>query len=668
MSRRKRSSRQQSGKAQSPSHGDRESSKRVVTVSVLIAVGIIVVIWARSGDHPETVTDAGTPDNSPLEVTADRGNLDGFLTDSAIVPVKVARSWDDVDNPAADGWDTEVFSADAAAQLKSLGKLLVSTEGIDSSHLVPLVNAKFTCQPLHPNNLVTVFRDKTIRVQRAVVDSAQQAALAPPSHRGVEGFADALRALKEPYAGAKNLRITFKLFRVQRSANSITTRQYLSVSGQMAGSVVEQNATWSARWTVNTGGRPPRLDWIGVDRFEQTEAQCAGHTLFSDCTESVLARNDAYLTQICRGMNHWLFRGQDIGMYRGKPGVAIGDVNGDGLDDLFLCQEWGLPNRLFIQNPNGTLHDISAEAGVDWLQDSRSALLVDLDNDGDQDLVVAMRGALVLAANDGKGNFVSCKVIEVNRDTTSLSAVDYDCDGWLDLYVCVYGPGAMTEDSVGVGTGGASGGFDYHDANDGGANHLFRNQIEARDDWQFADVTQKTGLDVNNHRWSLAAAWEDFDNDGDQDLYVANDYGRNNLYRNDQQEDAEPRFVDIAASAGVEDSASGMSVSWADYDRDGQMDVYVSNMFSAAGNRISFQDRFKADAPAGVKARLQRFARGNTLLKNGSSGSFTDTSEAAAVTMGRWAWGSNFVDINNDGWEDLVVANGFITTDDTSDL
>jgi hypothetical protein len=354
-------------------------------------------------------------------------------------------------------------------------------------------------------------------------------------------------------------------------------------------------------------------------------------------------------------------------MYRGKPGVALGDVNGDGLDDLFLCQEWGLPNRLFIQNPDGTLRDTSVEAGVDWLHESRSALLVDLDNDGDQDLAVAMRSAIVLAANDGKGNFVVRKVLEVNRDTTSLSAVDYDRDGRLDLYVCVYGEDSMTGSSGGVGIGGGSGTFVYHDANDGGANHLFRNQIEADDQWQFVDVTKETGLDVNNHRWSLASAWEDFDNDGDQDLYVANDYGRNNLYRNDAQKDGPPRFVDIAASAGVEDSASGMSVTWADYDRDGQMDVYVSNMFSAAGNRITFQEQFKTDATAEVKSRLQRFARGNTLLKN-TGGTFTDTSEIAGVTMGRWAWGSNFFDINNDGWEDLVVANGFITTDDTSDL
>jgi hypothetical protein len=667
MSRRKRSSKQRSAKVESPSHDGRPNGKRFAIGLVLIAVIVAVVVWARSGDEPATVTGGGVSDSSASAVGAGPANSTSPLTDSASAPMKSFGSWSDIDDPTTDGWDTEVFSSAASAQLKVLGKLLIGTQEIDASRLSPLVTANFTCQPLRPDKLATVFRDKTVRVRRAKAASTPDDAPTTGRHRGAEGLADALTALKKPFVGAKDLRFKSKLFRVQRTADSFTTRQYFSVYGQTTDGAIEWNATWSARWVPKGEGGRPRLAWIGVEQFEQTESFVAGGTLFSDCTESVLSGNEAYSTQICRGMNHWLPRGQDRGMYRGKPGVALGDVNGDGLDDLFLCQEWGLPNRLFIQNPDGTVRDTSVEAGVDWLQDSRSALLVDLDNDGDQDLVVAMRGAVVLAANDGKGNFVLRKVLKVNRDTTSLSAVDYDRDGRLDLYVCVYGEDSITGTSGGVGIGGGSGTFVYHDANDGGANHLFRNQIGGDDQWQFVDVTKETGLDVNNHRWSLAAAWEDFDNDGDQDLYVANDYGRNNLYRNDAQKDGPPRFVDIAASAGVEDSASGMSVTWADYDRDGQMDVYVSNMFSAAGNRITFQEQFKTDATAEVKSRLQRFARGNTLLKN-TGGTFTDTSEIAGVTMGRWAWGSNFFDINNDGWEDLIVANGFITTDDTSDL
>lgn len=148
------------------------------------------------------------------------------------------------------------------------------------------------------------------------------------------------------------------------------------------------------------------------------------------------------------------------------------------------------------------------------------------------------------------------------------------------------------------------------------------------------------------------------------DLYVANDYGRNNLYRNDAGQ-----FTDVAATAGVEDVASGMSVSFGDYNRDGLMDLYVSNMFSSAGNRTTFQKQYQADAPEDVRQLIQRMARGNSLFAGQADGRFSDISIDAGVTMGRWAWGSKFIDINNDGWEDLVVTNGNMTGDQgTKDL
>ena len=237
-------------------------------------------------------------------------------------------------------------------------------------------------------------------------------------------------------------------------------------------------------------------------------------------------------------------------------------------------------------------------------------------------------------------------------------------DGRLYLYACVYrGNSQIRRGQTNVVAAGTDGRFLYHDANNGGPNSLYRNQGS----WQFVDVTAQVGLDQNNHRYSFAAAWEDLDNDGDLDLYVANDYGRNNLYRNDAGENATRRFVDASLSAGVEDSAFGMAVTLGDYNRDGLMDIYVSNMWSAAGNRVTFQPEFKADSNT-VKPLLQRFAQGNSLLKNVGEFQFEEVKEAAGAHLGRWAWGTNFVDLNNDGWEDLVVANGFMTTDDTGDL
>jgi hypothetical protein len=341
-----------------------------------------------------------------------------------------------------------------------------------------------------------------------------------------------------------------------------------------------------------------------------------------------------------------------------RCGVAVGDVNGDDLDDVYVCQPGGLPNLLLVQNGDRSATDRSEAAGVDWLDHSSSALLVDLDNDGDQDLVISTPTGLLVMGNDGTGRFeLKSTLTPTDTDFMSLSSCDYDDDGDLDLYACVEFPrqsGEMSDQSSP---------FVYHDANDGGANVLYRNDIsESGDRWQFADVTRDTGLDVNNRRHSLAAAWEDFDNDGDQDLYIANDYGQNCLYRNDGGQ-----FVEIAPAADVVDFGSGMSVSWGDYNHDGWMDLYVANMFSSAGSRITRQKRFKAEQDATTRAVYRRFAKGNSLFAN-VAGQFQEVSAEAAVEMGRWAWSSLFADLNNDGWEDIVVANGYITTEDTGDL
>jgi hypothetical protein len=192
----------------------------------------------------------------------------------------------------------------------------------------------------------------------------------------------------------------------------------------------------------------------------------------------------------------------------------------------------------------------------------------------------------------------------------------------------------------------------FHDANNGPSNHLMRNDGEDR----FTDVTREVGLDANNRRFSLIGAWADYDDDSDPDLYVANDFGRNNLYRNDGG-----RFVDVAATAGVEDQAAGMGVSWSDYDLDGDLDLHVTNMFSAAGNRVAYQARFHAGAAVEAREGIRRHAAGDSLFANLGDGTFRDVSEAAGVRMGRWAWGAKFVDLNDDGLDDLVVPNGFLT-------
>jgi hypothetical protein len=364
--------------------------------------------------------------------------------------------------------------------------------------------------------------------------------------------------------------------------------------------------------------------------------------------------DDCYEKQFLIGMNHWYERIQDRRYYYllSTPGLAVGDVNGDGLEDLYVCQDEGLPNRLLIQQPDGTVKDMAKEWGVDWLHSSRGALLVDLDNDGKPDLVVAMIGHIVVAQNMGNKFEVRC-ILPCEDDTFSLSAVVYNNDGKLDLYVSVYNPTAAFDSKRPE----LLGGIAFLTAEKkGGHNALFRND----GNWKFTDVTKEVGL--YHQRYSFSSCWEDYDQDGWMDLYVANDYGWSQLFHNDKG-----KFTDVTKNAGTMDKGFSMSASWADYDQDGLMDVYVGNMFSGAGGRITFQEQYLRDKPE-LKALTQRFIRGNTLFKNLGGGKFKDVTEPSNVTMGRWSWSSNFIDINMDGLEDIVVANGYITTEDTGDL
>ena len=328
----------------------------------------------------------------------------------------------------------------------------------------------------------------------------------------------------------------------------------------------------------------------------------------------------------------------------------MGDVNGDGLEDLYVCMPGGLPNRLLVQNSDGTVTDRAPEAGVDLLDFTRHALLVDLDNDGDQDLVVLASGAMMVLENTAE-RFHRRGSYSFQASLYSLSAVDIDGDGLLDLHVT--GRDSMTRDGHRSLLGNP---VPYHDATNGGSDGMLRNLGQFR----FADVTEAVGL--SDVRFSQAASWEDFDNDGDLDLYVANDFGRNALYENKGGS-----FRDVAHEAGVEDIAAGMSVSWGDYNQDGLMDLYVSNMFSSAGNRVAYQRQFHEQADQTVREHYRRHARGNSLFQNTGHG-FRDASVEAGVTMGRWAWGSAFCDLNNDGWQDIVVANGFVTNYQPDDL
>ncbi len=630
----------------------------------LVILGAAVVLLGRMLPGGDARNSNKLPSSAIGNAATSAAQPDGSLHTTPTSTQSSARAID-ADDPARDGWDTEAFNLDAGQQLSQLGKLLIDPSPFESVSLQNLIADEFACPSLVPAPLTEVFRDANVAIERFIGPSDANGA----EHVGQEGLAAALLDLKALFAGARDLRYKFKVFRVDPEPEFVTTVAYFSISGLTETGMLEQNATWRNRWRKGEPGKLPRLLTIEVVEFEQVRTLTGGK-LFADCSQSLLESNDCYATQLLRGTDYWADRIHNKRFLheRAEIGIAVGDANGDGLDDVYICQRAGLPNRLLLQQADGTLRDVSRAAGVDWLHSSRAALFLDLDNDGDQDLVVGMDGGVVVAENTGAGEYVIRLVLDTDNDTQAIAAADYDLDGRVDLYVCAYEPEPWRDGVFDSGLPSGTTSFVYHDANTGAPNQLFRNLIQPGGAWEFEDVTVATGMDVDNRRYSFAAAWEDYDNDGDPDLYIANDYGKSCFFRNDSDENGQRRFTNVAEEIGALNHNTGMSVSWADFDRDGWMDLYVANMWSSAGNRITFQPQFRPDSPESLRTLLQRFAKGNVLFHNRGDGTFRDHTDVAHVAMGRWAFASNFVDINNDGWPDIGIANGFVTNAFDHDL
>jgi len=563
-------------------------------------------------------------------------------------------------DPAKDpDWESESLAEAAKQQLKALGKRLIDyqDEAALGQDFSALVSPSFRGGALRPA-LSEVFNDGSVAVLRSEGDGESAGGLgfisAVASWRGAFRQDDAVDAAP----------LRWKIVRMDtdREGGAFASEVRLETDGLSAsGGRVSQVVELKCEWLP--GGDHPLLAGWDIRRFEEVRMIAGDDPVrppFVDETASLLGKLSSYRDQLSLGADYW-YGNLDVafGIQQGNQGISVGDANGDGREDLFVCQPAGLPSHLYLQAEDGSLREWTEEAGLDWLDDVRSALFIDLDNDGDEDLALGLGYSLTLFENDGAGRFALRVEVDMFSWPSSIAAADYDGDGDLDIYVCGYTP----RDDVAPGDIFANP-VPYHDANNGARNFFIENQGA----FDFVDVTAERGLSENNRRFSFAASWEDYDLDGDPDLYVANDFGRNNLYRNDEAGDGSRHFVDVAVEAGVEDIAAGMSVSWGDYNRDGNMDLYVSNMFSSAGGRIAFQQQFQEGAGAEVRAGLQRHSRGNSLFENLGDGRFKDVSEAAGVTMGRWAWSSRFVDLNNDAWEDLVVANGFFTTEDSDDL
>jgi hypothetical protein len=326
------------------------------------------------------------------------------------------------------------------------------------------------------------------------------------------------------------------------------------------------------------------------------------------------------------------------------PGVAVLDADGDGREDLFV--PGGDGNRLWRNRGGGAFEDVTVKAGVGGQKgEGIGALAFDYDNDGDTDLYVTyLFQPNLLYRNRGDGSFDEVGVeagVALNDYSTSAAALDYDRDGDADLYVLVYGPPDRGPNIQ---------------ANNAPPNHLFRNEGNGK----FTDVSKESGTD--DERWGLALQAADFDGDLWPDIYIANDFGANTFYRNDQ----DGTFTNIARKAGVTDAGFGMGVTVDDYDADGRLDFFVSN-YSFPLNWFLRDRRYPMPGfpyslfrPL-VWRRLKALSRGSSLFRGTPSGRFERTSDDADVWDTSWSWGSVFVDGDLDGRADLFVVNGMVT-------
>jgi tetratricopeptide (TPR) repeat protein len=408
-------------------------------------------------------------------------------------------------------------------------------------------------------------------------------------------------------------------------------------------------------WEIGPGKAVQLEKWRNVEEKRSRSLV----PVIEDIAGRAFAGCASYSAQFVPGVDTWrtvMDGASGIDIY-GHNGVAVGDFDGDGFDDLYICQPAGLPNRLYRNRGDGTFEDVTEASGVGILDNTACALFADIDNDGRQDLIVVRASGPLLFLNAGGGKFrvrpEAFHFASPPQGTfTGAAIADYDRDGWLDIYFCLY--------TYYQGTDQYRYPVPYYAAENGPPNFMMRNQR----DGSFRDVTRETGLSKNNTRFSFCCGWADFDGDGWPDLYVVNDFGRKNLYRNN----GDGTFTDVAKEAGVEDVGAGMSVSWLDFDQDGRQDLYVADMWTAAGLRVSMQETFQQNSSEEVRAMYRRHAMGNFLYRNRGDGEFEDAGQRSGTLMGRWAWSSDAWDFNHDGLLDLYVANGMISGPQREDL
>ena len=334
------------------------------------------------------------------------------------------------------------------------------------------------------------------------------------------------------------------------------------------------------------------------------------------------------------------------------PGISVVDIDGDGYDDLYIAVRQG-QNMLLHNGGDGTFAERAAQYGLDVEHHTAAALFADFDNDGDPDVFLGRTLAPSLYMVNEDGHFVTRDLGDgvLPLLVASISAADYNGDGLLDVYFSTYAARMLLKAVATASQGVLLADFlpadharTLYDLSRDRIGHLIYDApgppnvlLRNLGDGRFAATAAVW-------RNTLQATWADYDRDGDPDLYLANDFAANNLLRNDGGV-----LVDVTAESGAADPGFGMGASWADYDGDGRQDLYVTNMHSSAGRRIT----------AAAGSAFAPLARGNSLLRNGSEG-FTLVADSP-VEDGGWGWGGQFLDFDNDGNLDIYALSGYYT-------
>lgn len=358
-----------------------------------------------------------------------------------------------------------------------------------------------------------------------------------------------------------------------------------------------------------------------------------------------------------------------------KPALSVVDFDDDGFDDIYVMVRMG--NNMLLRNRgDGTFEEVAAEQELAIKGNSTCGIFADFDNDGDPDLILgrSLERCQYFENSGSWFNKVDAPWVEnLPSLASSISAADFNGDGLLDFYICTYRPEALGDTNPGLTGGGGSGNtgltwpqrfLSKDDATEymrmhRGTDHHFLDQIGPpnslwvnRGDGRFERATETGNVEIWEN--SLQATWSDFDEDGDPDLYIANDFARDCLFRND----GEAGFVEVAGEVGINVYGFGMGASFGDYDGDGQQDLYVSNMFSKAGRRILSQFE-------GVDEEYTKSVLGNVLYRRTPEGKFEHVSGLKApdllVAKAGWSWGGQFADFDNDADLDLYALSGYFT-------